>query len=114
VATLFAAFLGYNPVKTLLGSGIHHVPAAQQHVLLGHTFFPAVISPPFAHALQSAFIFGLVAMLVAAAASAVPAKGQPWFGSRRRGGVEPLVPVEAPIDPASAAGEALVRSGARD
>ncbi len=84
VSTLFAAFLGYNPIKTLLGSGIHHVPLAQQHILLGHTFFPSVISAPFSHALSSAFIFGLVAMLVAAAASMVPDKGQPWIGRRRR------------------------------
>ncbi len=84
VSTLFAAFLGYNPVKTLLGPGINHVSAAQQHILLGHKFFPAVISPPFSHALTSAFIFGLVAMLVAAAASMVPDKGQPWIAARRR------------------------------
>ena len=44
VATLFAAFLGYNPIQTLLGPGIHTASAAQQHVLLGHTFFPSVIS----------------------------------------------------------------------
>jgi hypothetical protein len=43
-----------------------------------------VISAPFSHALSSAFIFGLVAMLIAAAASAVPDKGQPWLGRRRR------------------------------
>jgi MFS family permease len=84
VSTLFAAFLGYNPIQTLLGSGIHHVPLAQQHILLGHSFFPSVISAPFSHALSSAFIFGLVAMLVAAAASMVPDKGQPWVGRRRR------------------------------
>ena len=33
VSTLFAAFLGYNPVQTLLGSNLHHVPIAQQHIL---------------------------------------------------------------------------------
>src|SRR3984885_10044515 len=87
VSTLFAAFLGYNPIQTLLGSGIHHVPLAQQHILLGHSFFPSVISAPFSHALSSAFIFGLVAMLVAAAASMVPDKGQPWLRTRR--GTEP-------------------------
>ena len=88
VATLFAAFLGYNPVKTLLGPSIHHLSAHQQSVLLGHSFFPRVISGPFSHALGSAFAFGLIAMLVAAAASAIPAKGQPWlrFAHRRRGG----------------------------
>ena len=84
VATLFAAFLGYNPIQTLLGPNIHAVSAHQQHVLLGHTFFPSVISGPFSSALTSAFTFGLVACLIAALASLVPAKGQPWFGRGRR------------------------------
>jgi MFS family permease len=84
VATLFAAFLGYNPIKTLLGPHLHAVSAHQQHVLLGHTFFPSVISGPFSSALTSAFTFGLIACLIAALASFVPAKGQPWFGRGRR------------------------------
>ena len=84
VATLFAAFLGYNPIRSLLGtSGLHTASAAQQHVLLGHSFFPSVISGPFASALSAAFIFGLAACLVAGLASMVPAKGQPWIGLRR-------------------------------
>ena len=86
VATLFAAFLGYNPIQTLLGPHIHAVSAHQQHVLLGHTFFPSVISGPFSSALTSAFTFGLAACLIAALASLVPAKGQPWF---RRGRAAP-------------------------
>ncbi|HWD75625.1 MAG TPA: MFS transporter [Solirubrobacteraceae bacterium] len=84
VATLFAAFLGYNPIQTLLGPGIHAVSAHQQHILLGHTFFPSVISAPFASALSSAFTFGLIACLVAGLASLVPAKGQPLIGRRRQ------------------------------
>jgi MFS family permease len=88
VATLFAAFLGYNPIKTLLGPHIHAVSAHQQHILLGHTFFPSVISAPFSSALTSAFTFGLAACLIAALASLVPAKGQPWFGRARPPGVD--------------------------
>ncbi|MGZ4298398.1 MAG: MFS transporter, partial [Solirubrobacteraceae bacterium] len=78
VATLFAAFLGYNPIQTLLGHNLHAVSVHQQHVLLGHTFVPSVISGPFSSALTSAFTFGLVACVIAALASLVPAKGQPW------------------------------------
>jgi MFS family permease len=89
VATLFAAFLGYNPIRTLLGPNIHAVSAHQQHVLLGHTFFPSVISGPFSSALTSAFTFGLVACLIAALASLVPAKGQPWLGRGRRPVADP-------------------------
>jgi MFS family permease len=88
VATLFAAFLGYNPIQTLLGPHLHAVSAHQQHVLLGHTFFPSVISGPFSSALTSAFTFGLVACVIAALASLVPAKGQPWFGRGRRAAPE--------------------------
>ena len=86
VATLFAAFLGYNPIKTLLGpTALHHLSGAQQSTLLGHSFFPQVISGPFSHALSYAFVFGLAAMAVAALASLIPAKGQPWIGFGRGG-----------------------------
>jgi MFS family permease len=85
VSTLFAAFLGYNPIQTLLGPGIHAVSAHQQHILLGHTFFPSVISSPFSSALSSAFIFGFAACLIAGVASLIPAKGQPFIALRGRG-----------------------------
>jgi len=87
VATLFAAFLGYNPIQTLLGPGIHAVSAHQQHILLGHSFFPSVISAPFSTALSSAFTFGLAACFIAGLASLVPAAGEPFIGRRRRSGV---------------------------
>jgi MFS family permease len=95
VATLFAAFLGYNPVQTLLGSGIHTASAAQQHVLLGHTFFPSVISGPFSNALSSAFTFGLAACVIAALASLVPARGVPLFTRRARAAGPRLGPRES-------------------
>jgi MFS family permease len=112
VSTLFAAFLGYNPIQTLLGPSMHHLSAHQQHVLLGHSFFPQVISGPFSHALGSAFLFGLIAMAVAAFASAIPAKGQPWIGGgggrrRRRTAADEVAP-EPPsgtLEPVPAAGE---------
>ena len=70
VATLFAAFLGYNPVQKLLGPHtLHALPAAQQHALTGRSFFPQLISSPFHTALTYAFVFAIVACLVAAVAS---------------------------------------------
>jgi MFS family permease len=84
VATLFAAFLGYNPVKTLVGPNIKHLSASQQHALLGHNFFPSVISHPFSSALSSAFLFGLAACAIAAIASLIPARGVPFIVRRRR------------------------------
>jgi MFS family permease len=72
VATLFAAFLGYNPMQHLLGPQVlHALPAHQASVLTGRGFFPHLISGPFSHALGVAFTFALVACLVAAVASAL-------------------------------------------
>ncbi|HLG66841.1 MAG TPA: MFS transporter [Acidimicrobiales bacterium] len=70
VATLFAAFLGYNPMRHLLGPQVFsHLSAAQVHALSGRSFFPNLISPAFHHGLHTAFDFAIVACLVAAAAS---------------------------------------------
>ena len=70
VSILFAAFLGYNPVQHLLGP---HVLAGlslhNQSILTGSSFFPSLISAPFRNGLHAAFLFAIVACLVAAAAS---------------------------------------------
>ena len=48
VGSLFAAFLGYNPVQTLLGPQvIGQLSAADQATLTGKEFFPQLISGPF-------------------------------------------------------------------
>jgi MFS family permease len=56
VGTLFAAFLGYNPMGTLLG---HHVLTqigpAHAAAVTGKRFFPSLISGPFHHGLVVAF-----------------------------------------------------------
>jgi MFS family permease len=70
VATLFASFLGYNPIATLLGPHVlGQLPAAQAHTLTGRSFFPHLISSPFHTALVYAFAFAIGACLVAAVAS---------------------------------------------
>ncbi|HUJ56731.1 MAG TPA: MFS transporter [Gaiellaceae bacterium] len=70
VATLFAAFLGYNPVKTLLGPHVlHRLSPADAHTLTGRGFFPHLISGPFHTALVYAFAFAIAACVVAAVAS---------------------------------------------
>jgi MFS family permease len=71
VASLFAAFLGYNPVKQLLGAQLHHLPAAQAAALTGRSFFPRLISGPFSDALGVAFTFAVIACVIAAVASAL-------------------------------------------
>jgi MFS family permease len=70
VSTLFAAFLGYDPVQHLIGAHqLGQLPIAQQHALTGHSFFPGLISAPFRAGLHAALDFAIVASLAAAAAS---------------------------------------------
>jgi MFS family permease len=69
VGSLFAAFLGYNPMKTLLGPTLSTLPAAKASYVTGKTFFPQLISGPFIHGLRIVFSASVVLMLVAAAAS---------------------------------------------
>jgi hypothetical protein len=69
VASLFAAFLGYNPAQRLLGPALHQLPPHQTAVLTGRAFFPHLMSSPFSDSLQLAFTFAAVACLIAAGAS---------------------------------------------
>jgi MFS family permease len=69
VGTLFAAFLGYNPVGVLLGPSIHHLSAAHAQQLTSRGYFPSLIAIPFRAGLRKAFDFAAIACLVAAAAS---------------------------------------------
>jgi hypothetical protein len=70
VATLFAAFLGYNPIQHLIGP---HVLAtltpAQQHTLTSRTFFPGLISGPFHNGIRAALDFAIGMSILAAACS---------------------------------------------
>jgi len=70
VSILFAAFLGYNPIQHLLGAhALAMLTPANRSLLIGHSFFPNLISAPFRSGLHEAFAFAIVACLVAAAAS---------------------------------------------
>jgi MFS family permease len=70
VSTLFAAFLGYNPMQHLLGSAVlAHLPSGHAAVITGRRFFPTLISDPFRQGLHAAFDFAIATCLVAAAAS---------------------------------------------
>jgi hypothetical protein len=70
VSTLFAAFLGYDPVQHLIGAhALSQLPLAQQHALTGRRFFPGLISAPFQVGLHAALDFAIVASLLAAGAS---------------------------------------------
>ena len=70
VSVLFAAFLGYNPVQSLIGPHVlAHVSAANAAVLTGRDFFPRLIEAPFRHGLHEAFTFAIAACLISALAS---------------------------------------------
>jgi MFS family permease len=70
ISTLFAAFLGYDPVQHLIGSAaIAHLSTAQQAALAQRSFFPSLIAGPFSKGLDAAFDFAIVMSLAAAAAS---------------------------------------------
>jgi hypothetical protein len=69
VATLFASLLGYNPVQQLLGDSASSLSPDKLHYVTGRQFFPQLISGPFHHGLQVAFLFAVIACLVAAWAS---------------------------------------------
>jgi MFS family permease len=70
VSILFAAFLGYNPIQTLVGPQVlGHLSAANRSALTGHSFFSNLISAPFHSGLTEAFIFAAIVCLIAAATS---------------------------------------------
>jgi MFS family permease len=70
ISTLFAAFLGYDPVAHLIGAGtLAHLSAAQQASLAQRSFFPGLIAAPFQEGLHAAFDFAIIMSLAAAAAS---------------------------------------------
>ncbi len=70
VSSLFAAFLGYNPMQQLIpASVLSTLPAANAAALTGNTFFPNLISAPFKQGLSITFVLSIIAYLIAAVAS---------------------------------------------
>lgn len=70
VGSLFAAFLGYNPMAELLGpSGGLDQPGVNAEVLTGKTFFPELITGPFHAGLVVVFGAAAAMMVVGAIAS---------------------------------------------
>jgi MFS family permease len=70
VGYLFAAFLGYNPLQTLLGPKVlAALPAGDAGHLVSPSFFPSLIAGPFHDGVVVVSIFSIVIFLVAAGAS---------------------------------------------
>ncbi|HVU13530.1 MAG TPA: MFS transporter [Phototrophicaceae bacterium] len=72
---LFAVFLGYNPMQTLLPPAvIAQLPQAAQANLLGTSFFPGIIAGSFIDALHEVFLFSAILVFIAAILSALRGK----------------------------------------
>ena len=76
VSTMFAALLGYNPVKNLLApSGVlSRLPAHNAAVLTGRQFFPHLISAPFHHGLVIVFTAAAIMSVTGALVSLLRGK----------------------------------------
>ncbi|WP_022882111.1 MFS transporter [Gryllotalpicola ginsengisoli] len=78
VSSVFAAFLGYNPMQTMLGPAganvLDTLSASAQRTLTGTEFFPNLISQPFHSGLFVVFIAAAAMSVIAAIASLVRGK----------------------------------------
>jgi hypothetical protein len=70
VGYLFAAFLGYNPLATMIPSSVlQALPAQQAAAITSRAFFPQLIDTAFHHGLVEVLTFCIIMCLVGAAAS---------------------------------------------
>jgi MFS family permease len=119
VGTLFAAFLGFNPIQELLGPQIlGHLPAANAHALTGREFFPHLISGPFHDGLVIVFWLAIAMAVVGAGASLLTPKAPRQTAGRDLVTLEEELEDEVygatPLVPLPGAGRALTdeRGGA--
>lgn len=106
VSTLFAAFLGNNPVQHLLrGTGVlNTLPAHNVTVLTGTTFFPELVSGPVHNGLVTVFSAAAAMAVIAAMASLL--RGRPQSHPPDTGGQpKPTVSVAHPTTPTAPGGE---------
>ena len=75
IGVLFAAFLGYNPMQSLIPVAVvGHLSLHTQAVLFGKSFFPHLILPAFVSSLRLAFDISAGLALIAAIASLLRGK----------------------------------------
>ena len=122
VGTLFAAFLGYNPIGTLVGPHVlAGLGSAHAAVVTGKDFFPTLISGPFHHGL-------VVTFTASAALCALAGLASLWAGDEQhaetallpamtvtgpRGGAPVEAEAGVAVEAAAGAGERVVAQ-ARD
>jgi hypothetical protein len=76
IGSLFAAFLGIDPLKEILSKSTLATQGVHVHALLSRGFFPGLISGPFAQGLRLAFILAAVACFIGAVFSWLRGPGQ--------------------------------------
>jgi MFS family permease len=76
VSTVFAAMLGYNPMRELLAPTglLHTLPPHNVAVLTGNEFFPNLISGPFHHGLMIVFTAAAIMSVLGASVSLLRGK----------------------------------------
>jgi hypothetical protein len=113
IGSLFSAFLGFNPIKQLLGptGALQHLSPQQAAYVTGRTFFPRLIEQPFASGLHLAFTFAAIATGIAIVFSAFrggrymhvtePVTDELAEGAAELGGLVGLEPVATADAPAN-------------
>jgi len=76
IGSLFAAFLGINPIHQLLGTHLLTHPGVHGAYLTGRSFFPNLIAGPFGKGLRLAFSLAAVLCFIGAVFSWMRGSGQ--------------------------------------
>ena len=76
IGSLFAAFLGINPIHELLGAHLLTQPGVHGTYLTGRSFFPNLIAGPFGKGLRLAFSLAAVLCFIGAVFSWMRGSGQ--------------------------------------
>ena len=97
MSTLFASFLGYNPIRNLLRpSGVlARLPARNAASLTGKEFFPHLISGPFHHGLVIVFSAAIVMSVTGALVSLLRGR-QFYYDAPDRSGTPSPRPAASP------------------
>jgi MFS family permease len=108
VSTLFASFLGYNPLRSLLApyGVLQHLSPANATALTSKEYFPRLISGPFHHGLVIVFLAAIAMSLAGAAVSLLRGKTFVY--------TDPAVPVLAPAVSDTVTGTTAVSELATD
>ena len=97
VGTLFAAFLGYNPIAELLGPAVlNALPPTNAANLTGLQFFPRLIAGPFHNGLVIVFWLAIAMTVLGALVSLLRAKPEP--APRQQPGPASLTHAADPVD----------------